>query len=125
MGNSGISTKQKVAVRSLLSGATYIEAAKAANVHENTIALWMKDPKFKGALKEAENDAMAVICRSLLGLTEKATAALDAVLENPKARDSSRLRAADIALGRMVQIRELSELQDRIKALEEKLNEQK
>lgn len=123
MAKGDISTKQKCAIRSLLSGANYSEAAKAANVHENTITAWMKDPKFKSALKQAESEEMAIVCRSLLGLTAKATDTLEMVLENPKTRDSSRLRAADIALGRLIQVKELAEIEDRIKALEEKINE--
>jgi hypothetical protein len=119
MPNDGISTKQKAAIRALLTGASYPEAARAAKVHENTIGQWMKEPAFCAALGQAESDAMRAVSLSLVSLAEKASGVLGSVLDNLTARDSARIRAADVILGRLLQIKELSELEERVKKLEE------
>jgi hypothetical protein len=122
MAKRGISTKQKAAIRALLTGASYPDAALAAKVHVNTIGQWMKDPEFIEALYQAENDAMRAVSRSLVSIADKASGVLEGVLDNTLARDSSKIRAADVVLGRLLQIKELAELELRIKKLEEAQN---
>lgn len=123
MKNRDISTKQKAAIRALLTGASSTDAALAAKVHINTITQWMRDPVFLEALHREEGNAMKAISRSLVGIADQAAGVLKSVLADPLTRYTTRLRAADIALGRLIQIRELSELEERIRRLEEALNE--
>ncbi len=117
--NSGISTKQKAAIRALLTGASYAEAAAAAKVHENTIGLWMHDSTFQAALHKAESEAMSAISLSLVTLANKAATTLESVLDSLTARDSSKVRAADVVLGRLLEIRQFADLEERITKLEE------
>ena len=93
--------------------------------HDNTVYKWSKQPEFQDALKAAEREAMRAVSISLLGLAEKATGTLNGVMENNRALDSSKVRAADIVLGRLLQTRELLELEERISKLEERINDQK
>ena len=123
MAKGDISTKQKAAIRALLTGASYPEAAAAAHVHENTVGQWMKSPEFISALHQAESEAMQIISRSLVSLADRATGTLESVLENSTTRDSSKIRAADVVLGRLLDIRSMAELEERIKKLEEVQNE--
>jgi hypothetical protein len=123
MANSGLSTKQKAAIRALLTGASYPDAAAAAKVHENTIGQWMKEPLFMAGLREAESVAMAAVSRSLVSIADKAAGTLETVLDSDHARDSSRIRAADVVLGRLLEIRSMAELEERIRKLEEAQNE--
>lgn len=123
MAKSDISTKQKAAIRALLTGASYPEAASVSGVHENTIGQWMKNPAFISALHQAENEAMQIISRSLVSIADKATETLENVLGNSLTRDSSKIRAADVVLGRLLDIRSMAELEERIKKLEEAQNE--
>jgi hypothetical protein len=123
MSKSVISTKQKAAIRALITGASYPEAAAAAQVHENTIGQWMKNPGFVTALHQAEGEAMQIISRSLVSIADKATETLEGVLGKEEARDSSKIRAADVVLGRLLDIRSMAELEERIKKLEEAQNE--
>lgn len=124
MTNSGVSTKQKAAIRALLTGASYAAAAKAAGVHENTVGQWMREPAFLGALQQAEGEAMQVITRSLVSLAEKAAGVLKSILDDTQARNSSKVRAADVVLGRLLEIKRMSEFEDRLRRIEEALNEQ-
>lgn len=119
MANRGLSAKQKAAIRALLTGASYPEAAQAAKVHENTVGQWMKTPAFTTALHQAEGEAMQAVSRSLVAIADKAAGTLENVLDDDLARDSSKIRAADVVLGRLMQIKELAELEERIRKLEE------
>jgi hypothetical protein len=123
MVNSGLSSKQKAAIRALLTGASYPDAAAEAQVHPNTIGEWMKSSVFVEALHHAENEAMQAVSRSLVSIADKASGVLEGVLDNGDARDSSRIRAADVVLGRLLEIRSVAELEARIRKLEEAQNE--
>ena len=125
MESSGISTKQKRAIAALLTGANCTEAAQTAKVHENTVYQWMHDPAFLAALHQAEADALQAVSRELVALAGKAAQTLDGVLDDPQARDSSKVRAADVVLGRILQMKELVDLEQRINALEAAQNEQR
>lgn len=119
MANDGLSTKQRAAIRALLSGASYTDAAKAAGVHENTVSMWMKDTNFYKALRAAENAATIAISRQLITIADKAAETLKSVLESPTARDSSKVRAADVVLGRLIELQNISEIMERLNRLEE------
>ena len=122
---SGLTPKQQQAVGLLIGGQNAIQAARVVGVHENTVYKWSKQPEFQDALKAAEREAMRAVSISLLGLAEKATGTLNGVMENDRALDSSKVRAADIVLGRLLQTRELLEFEERISKLEEGINDQK
>lgn len=122
MAKSGISTKQKAAIRALLTGASYSEAAAAARVHENTISQWMRNEAFIAGLRQAESEAMLAVSRSLVAISDSAAVVLKFILDDEKARDSSKIRAADVVLGRLIQIKEIAELEERIRKLEEAQN---
>lgn len=119
MANSGLSTKKRAAIRELLKGANYPEAAAAAGVHANTIGIWMKDPAFLEALHLAESEALSAVSRSLVNLADKAATALESTLDNAGAKETVKLRAADIILARLLQVRELADLEERVRRLEE------
>lgn len=122
MAKSGISTKQKAAIRALLTGASYGEAAAAARVHENTISQWMRNEAFIAGLRQSESEAMLAVSRSLVAISDSAAEVLKLILDDEKARDSSKIRAADVVLGRLIQIKEIAELEERIRKLEEAQN---
>jgi hypothetical protein len=92
-------------------------AAVDAGVSRQTLWRWQSDPTFMAALREAEAALMAEFTRRLLALADDASSALKAALgaEQPIA---TRLRAADVVLGRLLQWRQLVDLEDRVAALE-------
>lgn len=114
----GISAKQRRAISLLVLGQSARDVGASIGVHENTIYQWSKNVAFQTALNEAENEAMKGVSRALLNLANKATVTLESVLDNAKGQDSSKVRAADIILGRLISTRELLELEERISALE-------
>ena len=125
MPKCGLTLKQQQAVNLLIGGRNAAQTARELDLHENTLYKWNKLPEFQDALKQAEREAMRAVSISLLGLAEKATVTLNGVMDKDSARDSSKVRAADIVLGRLLQTRELLELEERISKLEERLNDKK
>ena len=113
-----LTSKQKAAIAALIAGANHQEAAAKAGVHANRITLWMREPDFLQALRDAEALALEAVSRDLLALASKARQAIETVLDDDQAADSLRLRAADITLTKLLAIRELASLEARITALE-------
>lgn len=118
MANRELSSKQRAAIRALIGGANHTQAAEAARCHPNRLAEWMREAAFVGSLHQAEAEALESVSRGLLSLANKARAALESVLDNPLARNTEQLRAADITLARLLQVRELATLENRIADLE-------
>lgn len=120
MDTSTLTARQQRAVVALLTCPDLLAAAKAAGVNRNTLFKWRQEPAFQAALKSAEAVALAEVSRSLVVLAAKATGALsDAMAAD--APVSARLRAADIVLSRLLQLRELVELEERVRMLEERM----
>jgi hypothetical protein len=120
-----LSTPQKRVIAYLLTERTSRDAAKAANVAERTLARWLTIPAFLDALHGAESAALQAVSRNLVRMAEKAAGVLDRAMDgsDPLAA-GARVRAADIVMSRLLNLRELIDLESRIMALEEKLHEQ-
>lgn len=94
------------------------KAAKAAKVSRTTLYRWLHtDPAFGAALEDATRQALREFSQTLVRLAAKAAAALDDAL-GAEQEIGTRLRAADIVTGRLLAVRELIDLEERIAALE-------
>lgn len=114
---------QRKAIEGLLTSGSTTDAAASANVNRSTLYRWMRDPAFVQGLRDAEQEAVAGLSRTLAGLGELAGAALrDALHEDQKI--TVRVRAAEVVTDRLLRLRELVELERRLVALEAKANEQ-
>jgi hypothetical protein len=120
--NDELTTKQKAAIAALIAGSSYGEAATAASVHSNQITRWMREPAFLAALRAAEGEKLQAVTRSLVTLADKAADALKGVLDDSTARSSSKIRAADVILSHLINLRELVDLEERIRKLEDMQN---
>ena len=89
-------SKQQIHVVSALSeGANMTDAAAQAGVHRNTIANWRRNsPPFAHALSHAQYDRAMLIRENAETLIDLAIDALEAILTDPKASPSVRLKAA-------------------------------
>ena len=81
----------------------------------------MRDPDFRAALHEAEAVALAEVSRGLVALASAAIGTVAATLTDPETSPAVRLRAADVTLGRLLQVRELVSLEERLTELEARL----
>lgn len=113
-----LTLKQRKAVTALLTTPDVTAAAKDAGVSRETVYKWMQLPAFQTALHEAEALALAAVSRRLVTLADIATATLEAAMSDAAIPASTRVRAADAVLARLLQVRELVTLEARVRELE-------
>lgn len=116
-----LTPKQRKAVESLLTSGDVSQAAQAAGVTRDTIYRWFKQEHFVKAIQEAERQALEALSRALVALGGKATETLSQAMSEADSPLGVKVRAADIVLGRLVQLRELFSLEDRVASLESEL----
>jgi len=114
-----LTAKQRKAVEALLTTGEVSAAAREAGIHRDTLHRWLKQPLFAQAVRQAEARALDDLSRLLVRLGRTAVATLAKAMSDPATPASSRVRAADAALGRLLQLRELATLEARITALED------
>ncbi len=117
-----LTPRQIKAIGELLSGKGVIETAQAVGVSRQTMTRWLADPKFKQALADGEAALMSEINRRLLAIGGEAVDYLKSVLAAPD-KQAVGVRASNVVLGRLLAIRELTELEQRITALEQTLQD--
>ncbi len=118
-----LTIRQKKAIAALTTTADVTGAAEAAGISRDTIYRWLKIPEFQAALDEATSKALVELSRQLVTLGAAAVQTIDGLLDETNAPPGTRLRAADIVLGRLLQVRELVALESRVAELERKYQE--
>lgn len=119
-----LSAKKQKAIHYLITHGTVTAAANASGVKRETLHRWMREPAFRQALAEAETEALNELRRRLLALRDKAVDTIESTMDNPGTPYSGgRIRAADVAIRRLLQIAEAVTLEDRMNKLERLLNE--
>ena len=114
-----LTPKQRKAVEALLTIGEVAAAAQSVGVSRETLYRWLRQPVFHQAVRQAEAQALDDLSRLLVQLGRTAVATLAKAMSDPTVPAASRVRAADAALGRLLQLRELATLEARLTALEE------
>lgn len=122
--NENLTPKQRRAVEALLTKGDITQAAIEAKVSRETIYRWMKNQAFRTAIQVGTQQALEGLSRSLLSLGDQAIMTFSDALNDSSASLTIRIRVADLVLGRLLQLCELVDLEERIRRLEEK-NENK
>ena len=113
-----LTRKQTRAVEALLLTGEVAAAAREAGVARETLQRWLKQPQFLEAVREAEAGALDDLSRMLVRLGRTAIGTLAKAMNDSTAPMATRVRAADAALGRLLQLRELATLEARVAELE-------
>ena len=123
MANDGkLTPKQRAFVRALLTERDTRAAAAACGIAERTAYRWIKRDDVQRALLSAEGEMLSTVTRSLLQLASEAVNTLQEAMGGAE-KASTKVRAANIVLSRLLQLRELVELERRVSELEEKVDE--
>ena len=94
------------------------EAAKAVGIAASTLILWMKEPAFQTAYREAKRAAFSqVTARLQQGSVVAATALLKTVVD-PNTPASVRVRAAECVLNHALRAIEVEDIEARVAELE-------
>lgn len=113
-----ITPAQRRAIAALLSERDVRSAAKAAGVSERSLWRWLNDRSFISELNAAQAQAIDATIRRLADLSGEAVSTLRAAMKGKSTPIGSKIRAADIVLGRLLALKELGDLEQRIAALE-------
>ncbi len=114
----GLSAKQRRALEALLTTGEVLAAAQVAGVTRETLHRWLRQPQFLSAVRAAEAQALDDLSRVLVRLGRTAAGTLAKAMSDPATPASTRVRAADATLGRLLQLRELATLEARVAELE-------
>jgi hypothetical protein len=107
-----LTSKQRNALAALVSGATRLDAAQAANVSAATIYRWLNDAAFNDELK-TQSRAMVDNAAMVASATMRDSIdVLKDVMADPTASHFERLRAVDLLLRYAIKLREHTTLQD-------------
>ena len=118
MAQKGRRASDEKLLLALACGATVENAARSAGVSERTAYRRLGDPAFQGAVKKARAE---MVQRALGRLSDSATAAADALRRLLHAEaESVRLGAARSILELGTKLRDAAELEERLRALEER-----
>lgn len=119
--NGRLTPKRAAFVRALLTERDTRAAAKVAGIAERTAYRWVGDPAIQAAILDAEGQALEDVTRGLLRLAADAVQTLGDAMSDRDATTGARVRAADIVLTRLLQLRELVTLEARMEAIEDQL----
>ncbi len=110
------SRKQEGAIAALIQYPTILQAAEAAGISEKTLRVWIKEPAFAAAYREARK---ALVDDALKTLQRSAASAAIVLLKSLKADDdNTAIRAATAILDRCVRLGEALDLEERLCVLE-------
>jgi len=116
----GISPIQMKAIRVLLTKGTISAALKIVGVSRTTLYRWCnEDAAFRAVLRAHTRAILDNTTRNLVMAAEDCTTLLVSVVNNPNASLTLRLRAADSVLNNCVRLVALSDMENRLAAIEE------
>lgn len=117
-----LTPQQRKAIEALLTTGNVAAAALEAGVNRSSLYRWMNDETFASELRRLEAEAVAALSRTLAGLGDAVAQTLRDALA-PDQKITIRLRASEMVIGNLLRLRELVDLEDRIKALEKMQHE--
>jgi hypothetical protein len=124
-GADGALTGQRLAFAELLAGGSTVKAAaEQLSLSKRTGYRWADDPAIKAAVMAAQREHMDVALRAL---SRSARSAVVALVRNVSATaaPSVQVRAAMAILDSLLKLRQATEIEDRIAALEEQAGVQR
>jgi len=116
--STGLTGPQREALEALLSGSSVPEAAKLVGRNRTTVWKWLQEPAFYQALKEGESTQMGQVSRALGAAGRGAVETLVSIKDDPEVPAAVRARAASDLLARLLPVREMVALEERLSALE-------
>lgn len=122
MNNGKLTVRQLKAIPFIVSSPTYTEGMQKAKVNRSTFYKWLKEPEFKAELDRQRDEVAAEAFGILSQSLTKAVETLVGLLNNKDDR-LKRLTAKDI-IKHFLKHKEVKELEERIAAIEQRLDQQ-
>jgi len=121
--NGTLSCKKHRFLQALLQAKSIREAAGLTHISERTAWRWLRDPAFRAELRRVQDEALAQAARQAVGTFGEALETLRDVMARPSAPASARVAAARAVLEVGLRLAETLDLAERVRELEEKVNE--
>ncbi len=119
-----LTARQRRTIAALIGSGDVSTALQTVGTGRTTFYRWMKDPAFLQAVHAAEADAVEDLSRMLVRLGRTAVATLARAMNDPATPPATKVRAADATLSRLLQLRELATLEQRVAALEASIGQE-
>ena len=117
-----ITAQQTKAIEVLLTSRSIQQASETCGLAYKTLRRWMGDPTFKAALIKRESETLDAATRRLAGLGNDAIDTMAKIMTSGE-NETNKLRAAQSILDNLLRLRELRDVEERLSALEEKVND--
>ena len=111
-----LSTTQRVVIAALVAGLSKQEAAESAGVRPATVSRYLRQPRFRAALREAQDDALGSVTREMTAGASDMLEVLQSVAQDATMPPAVRVRAS---LGWLAQVWRAVELHDLALRLDE------
>jgi len=111
-----LSPRKRRAVLALMECGSVARAAEQVGVSRQALHRWIKEPEFAQALREASGARFVEASRRLDALLMQAIDELEKLLHSES--EQQRRLTADSVISHAIRIRELTEIESRITALE-------
>jgi hypothetical protein len=115
------STRRGAAALALARGRPVAEAAADAGVTPRTVHRWREDEAFMAEVRSLRDGLFNEASQRLSGLSDRAAERLGELVES--ANDCVALSACKTVIAEAARLRELLEIEERVAALEQKINE--
>ena len=116
-----LTAKQVKGLEALLDGASVQTAAERAGVNRKTLGRWLTETLFWKTYQLNSRHALELAARRLTGKLDMAVDMLASVMEDDEAPPGVRLRAAQQVIEGSLKLLDVTDIQERLAALEERL----
>jgi hypothetical protein len=109
---------EEAAILALIETGSVTAAAEAVGLQRRTLGRWLRTPAFAEQYAAAKREFLLAGLGALNGLLSRAAQAILDALTDPGATHAVKLKAAELVYSRAMQGHELTDLENRIAALE-------
>jgi hypothetical protein len=118
-----LTARQRAFVTAMVAGRVPVDAGVVAGISERTVRRYMALPKVRVAIRQAQDDALGDVVRSLNAGTRPMLAVLLSLAKDRETAPAVRVSAARTWLDIAFRARELLDLVERVNELETRLKE--
>ena len=118
-----MTARQEKALAALLNSSTQDEAAKAAGIGTRTIKTYLQDEAFRKEYRSRLTELCENAARKAQRELSQSVDTLTAIRDDKDTPPAQRITAAKTIIDSALRLREHVELEDRIEALEQRLND--
>jgi hypothetical protein len=119
--SGALSPTQRRALEVLMVGASTAATARYCQVSPRTVERWKRQPAFREALRQAQQDLLAQVNAQALARCLSAVETLYQVMANPQASASAKVAAAATLLAHVLKVQDQLVLADQLRQLQDEL----